>query len=425
MVIPVLAVFTQGMNGFSPVTVGLAIGGYGFSQALLQIPMGWLSDKIGRKSVISAGLLIFMVGSVIAALSDSMNGIIMGRIIQGCGAISAAIIALAADLTREQHRTKGMAIIGMGIGLSFCLAMIMGPVIGSYGGLSGLFLANAAMGGIALMALIFFVPSPVVFSRDLNSHVQVGKIRDILRNPNLLRYMGGIFTLHFVLMALFVFIPKQLQQAGYDSAFQGVVYLGVMMASLVVMMPMIIISERRRWLKQFMLVSIAVLLLSLALLSEVKISNGGLIVAIILFFIAFNFLEATLPSLVSKQSKAGFRGTAMGIYTTCQFLGAALGGSLGGWIMMFYGIQGVVFLCGILVALWWLYSATMKHPPYVRSMVMALYPSSRGNTQETGQMLAALPGVEDVSILADEGIAYLKVDWQRVDRSMLYRYGKC
>ncbi|MGB0361237.1 MAG: MFS transporter, partial [Endozoicomonas sp.] len=210
MVLPVLALFAEDLQGASPGTIGIAIGAYGFSQALLQIPFGWMSDRWGRKPVILAGLFIFLLGSLMAAEATSMTGIIIGRVLQGCGAISGAVTALMADLIREQNRTKAMAMIGMGIGLAFGIAMVTGPIVSDIWGLSGLFISNAIMSVVAMGIILLVVPTPVVSRRDLNSSVDHSGLRQVFLDRQLLRQIIGIFTLHFVLMALFVFVPELL-----------------------------------------------------------------------------------------------------------------------------------------------------------------------------------------------------------------------
>ena len=432
MVLPVLVLYTEDLQGVTPMLAGLAIGAYGFSQALLQVPFGWLSDRMGRKPVIISGLLLFMAGSLVAAYAGTIQWIIIGRILQGCGAIAGAITALMADLTRDQYRTRAMAMVGMGIGASFCLAMIMGPVIGSVWGLSGLFLSNALMSVAAILVVLFLVPSPVVTRKDLNSRVQKQDMYKVLQNPQLMRHFVGVFALHFTLMALFVFVPQVLEQhAGYPRADHGWIYLAIMCLSFIAILPLIIVSEKYQRLKQCYIVAITVIMAAIIALYQGEAYPTHVLPGLLLFFMAFNFLEATLPSLVSKLSKAGTRGTAMGMYSTCQFLGAALGGFTGGWALEHWGITGVLVACIIPTALWWLLSVTMKQPPYVSSIVVALFPyDSEGkpavdDARTLGKKLAIIPGVEEVTVLPEERTAYLKVDRRHLDITALQRFGEC
>ena len=426
MVLPVLALFAEDLQGASPATIGLAIGAYGFTQALLQIPFGWLSDRFGRKPVIFTGLMIFLAGSLLAAQATSIEGIIAGRILQGAGAIAGAVTALLADLTRDQHRTKAMAMIGMGIGLAFCIAMILGPLISGLWGLSGLFLSNAVMAVAAMLVLFILVPTPVQSRKDLNCSVDAQGFRGVFANDQLLRHIVGISTLHFILMALFVVVPGMIEtSAGLAPSQHGWVYLVVMVASLGTIVPVIIYSERHRRLKECYSLAVSLLIIAFFLLYQGRVNHLVLYAGLFVFFAGFNFLEASLPSLVSKLSPAGTRGTAMGVYSTGQFLGAALGGSLGGLAMQHWGIAGVLILCTIPTALWWWLSVTMKQPPYVSSMVMALKSSQEGDAHAMSDQLAVIPGVKEVTVLAEERTVYLKVDKHSLDWSALRRFGEC
>lgn len=426
MVLPVMALYADDLQGATASLIGLAIGAYGFSQAALQIPFGWLSDRVGRKPVIIGGLLLFLLGSLVAAYGDTIYEVIAGRILQGCGAIAGAVTALLADLTREQFRTRSMAIFGMGIGLSFCLAMMTGPVLASWWGLSGLFFSNAVLALIGIVLVAVVVPSPVINRRDLNSSVRRRDIFSVANDPQLLRLMFGIFVLHFIIVALFVFLPHELMfTLGLPRESHGWVYLVGLSGSFAVIVPFIIYSEKHCRLKQCFVAAISLLLVSLILMGVTPERNHLLIPAILLFFAGFNFLEASLPSLVSKVSAAGTRGTAMGLYSTCQFLGAALGGTFAGVGYEYRGLTGVVIVCAIPAALWWLLSVTMRHPPYVSSMVMALDHPDDQDAGLISQALSVIPGVEEVTVLGGERTAYLKVDRKNLDITALRQYGEC
>lgn len=421
MVLPVLATYGQELSGSTPLLIGLAIGAYGLTQAVLQIPFGVLSDRIGRLPVIYVGLLIFALGSAVAAMADSIAMVIVGRVLQGCGAVSAAVMALLSDLTREQHRTKVMAGIGMSIGLSFVAAMVFGPLITSYFGLSGLFWVTAlmALSGIVIMAV--WVPKPVQQIRHLDSGVSRNEVQRVLKNTQLLRLNLGIFVLHALLMASFMALPLTLiEQGELVRESHWWVYLIAMGVGFVMMVPFIIYSETKRQIKKVFLGAIAVLMLSQLFFFWLGVNLLLLIIGSIIFFAAFNLLEATLPSLISKLSPAGAKGTAMGIYSTWQFLGAAVGGMLGGWVFQLGGTGAVFLCCAILAALWLVFAATMQEPPYVTSQRLAV--ENAPKSDDWLQQLCEQPGVMDALYVAEEAAVYVKFDNKRIEQAWLEQY---
>ncbi|MCL6417193.1 MFS transporter [Aestuariirhabdus sp. Z084] len=423
MVLPVLAIYGDELQGASPALIGVAIGGYGLTQALLQIPFGMLSDRIGRKPVIIAGLLLFAAGSLLAAGSESIYGVIAGRCLQGAGAIASTVLALLSDLTREQNRTRAMALVGMSIGLSFCVAMVAGPLITAWFGLTGLFLVTALLSLFALMIILWLVPTPRVLRSHSDTLAVPGQFRKILSNPQLLRLDFGIFMLHAVLMALFVAVPQALvSEAGLPREQHWWVYLLCLLTSFFAMVPFIILGEKKRQLKAVFVGAVG--LLTLSELSFL-VSYGALwplIGSLFLFFMAFNLLEATLPSLISKLAPAGSKGTAMGVYSTGQFLGAALGGMAGGVIYQYYGFEGVFALAAIGSAIWFAFSATMAQPPYLSSMVVGLG-AAQDDPETVAAALTKVLGVVEVVVIREELAAYLKVDNDRLDTEALAALG--
>ena len=367
MVLPLLALYAADMPGATPSMIGLALGVYGLTQALLQIPFGWLSDQVGRKPVIVGGLLLFALGSIVAGLADSVYGIILGRTLQGAGAIASTVMALVADLTREEQRTKAMALVGMSIGLSFAVALVLGPVVAAAGGLSAVFWFTAllAIAGVAIVLLL--VPKPPqtgVEHADVGA--RAGLIGRSLRDPALLRLNFGVFTLHFILMACFLVVPGFLEQsAGIDRDRHWIVYLPALLLSIAGMVPMMILAERGGRLHQVFLVAIALVFAAVAALGFTS-TTLVFYIGLWVFFVGFNYLEATLPSLVSKAVFAGGKGTAMGVYSTCQFLGAFAGGAAGGWMLQHLGLAALVGVCLLLAALWWIIAL-----PAVQPAVMA------------------------------------------------------
>ncbi|MDE1166707.1 MAG: MFS transporter [Pseudomonas sp.] len=419
MVLPVLATYGMDLAGATPALIGLAIGAYGLTQAFLQIPFGIISDRIGRRPVIYVGLVIFALGSVLAAQADSIWGVIAGRILQGAGAISAAVMALLSDLTREQHRTKAMATIGMSIGVSFAVAMVIGPLLTRAFGLSGLFLATAALAVVGIALIAFMVPHAPSHFTHRESGVARQALLPTLRNPDLLRLDVGIFVLHAILMASFVALPLALvDRAGLPKEQHWWVYLTALVVSFFGMIPFIIYGEKKRKMKRVLIGAVATLMLTELFFWEFGNTLRELVIGTVVFFTAFNLLEASLPSLISKVSPAGGKGTAMGVYSTSQFLGAALGGILGGWLFQHGGLSVVFIGCAGLLAIWLAIAVTMREPPYVTSLRLPLSPEA---IREAGltERLKAVPGVTDAVVVAEEAAIYIKLDTEILDRNAL------
>ena len=419
MVLPVLATYGMDLAGATPALIGLAIGAYGLTQAIFQIPFGIISDRIGRRPVIYLGLIVFALGSVLAANSDSIWGVIAGRILQGAGAISAAVMALLSDLTREQHRTKAMAMIGMTIGLSFAVAMVVGPLLTRAFGLSGLFLATGAMALCGIVIVMFMVPRSTGTLQHRESGVAKQALLPTLRHPDLLRLDLGIFVLHAMLMSSFIALPLALvEKAGLPKEQHWWVYLTALLISFFAMIPFIIYGEKKRKMKRVLLGAVVTLMLTELFFWKFGDSLRALVIGTVVFFTAFNLLEASLPSLISKVSPAGGKGTAMGVYSTSQFLGSALGGILGGWLFQHGGLSVVFLGCAGLAALWLAFAVTMHEPPYVTSLRLPLSPEA---LREAGlaERLKAVTGVTDAVIVAEESAIYIKLDTELLDRATL------
>ena len=419
MVLPVLATYGMDLAGATPALIGLAIGAYGLTQAIFQIPFGIISDRIGRRPVIYLGLIVFALGSVLAANSDSIWGVIAGRILQGAGAISAAVMALLSDLTREQHRTKAMAMIGMTIGLSFAVAMVVGPLLTRAFGLSGLFLATGAMALCGIVIVMFMVPRSTGTLQHRESGVAKQALLPTLRHPDLLRLDLGIFVLHAMLMSSFIALPLALvEKAGLPKEQHWWVYLTALLISFFAMIPFIIYGEKKRKMKRVLLGAVVTLMLTELFFWKFGDSLRALVIGTVVFFTAFNLLEASLPSLISKVSPAGGKGTAMGVYSTSQFLGSALGGILGGWLFQHGGLSVVFLGCAGLAALWLAFAVTMREPPYVTSLRLPLSPEA---LREAGlaERLKAVNGVTDAVIVAEESAIYIKLDTELLDRATL------
>ena len=419
MVLPVLATYGTDLAGATPLLIGVAIGAYGLTQAVLQVPFGMASDRLGRFPVIYLGLVIFALGSALAAMSDSIYGVIAGRVLQGAGAISAAVMALLSDLTREQHRTKVMGIIGVSIGFSFAVAMVVGPIFTRWAGLAGLFWFTAIMAVTGIGLIKWLVPRPQQQLTHRESGVSLSQFKQVLSNPELLRMDLGIFVLHAILMASFIVLPLSLQgMGGLAKEEHWWVYLIAMTIGFFGMIPFIIYSEKKRKMKRTVQGAIFVLLLCELYFLIVANSLAGLIGGIILFFVAFNFLEASMPSLISKLAPASSKGTAMGVYSTTQFLGAALGGILGGWLFSIGGAAAVFSGCAVLAAIWWISTWFMGEPPYVTSTRIELSTPALQNTQWLNQLLQQ-QGVNEAVMVAEEAAVYVKFDAKLINRTQL------
>ena len=364
IVLPVLALYAETLpGGRDHALVGLALGAYGLTQAVLQIPFGWASDRWGRKPVIATGLVIFALGSFIAAWAPTIGWTIAGRTVQGAGAISAAVIALAADLTRDEVRTRAMAAIGMTIGATFAISLVAGPALTGVIGVPGIFVLTGVLALGAIGVLNRAVPESDQPAVPADAR---GQWKRVLSDPQLLRLNYGIFALHAALMALFIQVPFMLRDNGVATGRHWVVYLSVLAASIVLMLPAMMNADRPGRGKPVFIGAVAVLFTGQAMLAVAGTSLPLTIAALVVFFTAFNLLEATLPSLISKFAPPAIKGTAVGVYSSIQFLGTFVGAALGGWLSQHYGPAAVFGFCLVLSALWLAASATMTAPPAYR-----------------------------------------------------------
>ena len=359
VILPVFAIHARTLPGFDVAVVGWVLGIYGLTQGILQVPFGMASDRYGRKPVIVFGLVIFAVGSVVAALPGDIWTALLGRSLQGAGAISAAVTALLADLTREEHRSRAMALIGASIGLMFALSLVAAPVLYVSIGMSGIFLATGALAVLAIGVVIWVVPAaPAGQATGARP-----SFASVVLEPELLRLNLGIFILHMVLMAMFVVVPTALvESGGMAPGAHWKVYLPAVLLSFAVMMPPIIWAEKHGRNKTVLLGAVALMLVSqLAFIAGIR-HVASITALLFVFFVAFNILEAQLPALVSRFAPVAARGAALGVYNTTQALGLAAGGVFGGILVKYTGSESVFVFGAAMVFLWFIAAFSMREP---------------------------------------------------------------
>lgn len=410
-ILPVFALYAEHLPGGDNLTlVGIAIGAYGLTQALLQIPFGWWSDRYGRRPVIYTGLAIFAAGSFIAASGHHIYVVILGRILQGAGAISAAVIALAADLTRDEHRTKTMAMIGSTVGAAFALSLIAGPALDRVIGVPGIFVLTGILAMAAMWVVYAVVPAGAAEAMHEERRADAARFADVLKDPQLLRLNYGILALHAALMALFIAIPFSLREAGLALAEHWQAYLPTVLGSFVLMLPPLLWAKKATQVRALFVGSVAVLLGAHLAMPWLMGSIGGIALFLLLFFTPFNVLEACLPSLVSRIAPPQAKGTAIGVFSSVQFFGIFLGAAVGGALYAQWGITGIVIFNAVLIVIWLIVSAGMKVPATLSTRVYTVSESAARRTEALAVRLLALSGVHEARVVAGEGRAYLKVD---------------
>lgn len=411
MIYPVFAGYALHLRDATPVLIGFALGVYGLTQGLLQIPYGLISDHIGRKPVIVFGLVLFAAGSVIAALAHSIGLMIIGRTIQGTGAVGSVVLATVADLTREEVRTRAMAMVGMTIGLSFAVAIVVGPVLGGTVGVPGIFWLTAALAIVGIAITYGVVPNQAHVKRHIDSGTIPGMLGGVLTDGQLLRLDVSIFALHLILTASFLGVPLLLMHAlGIPAGRDWLVYLPVLALSVFLMVPAIIVAEKGGRMKEVFVAAIAVIAISQLMLLVWSSDMFVVGVALLAFFTGFNIMEASLPSLITKVAPANAKGTATGVYSSSQFLGIFAGGALGGLAAEMGGTHGVFILTLIAAVIWLAIAATLRRPSHYSSYLTRIGDIGAARAADLTALLKSVPGVADAVISADEGVAYLKVD---------------
>ncbi len=411
MMIPVFSVAATSLTDATPALIGIALGSYGLSQGLLQMPFGFLSDRFGRKPILTIGLVLFAIGSLLGAYTDSIYGMIIARTLQGTGAIGSVLMALMADLTPDEHRTKAMAVIGITIGISFSLAMVISPAITHHFGLSGIFYLTAILAIAGLFMLHTVIPTPKKEPFHVDNEVNPTLLKQVFKNNHLRRLNAGIFCLHLILTSTFFAIPFILQQQiklGHLSL-QWHFYLPLMICAFLAMLPFIILAEKKQKVKPVFLVAVAIMGLSQFILAFTYNNWFSICGLMFTYFVAFNILEASLPSLVSKQANATSKGTAMGMYSSAQFLGIFAGGAISGIIFQFSGSQGIFIINSVIALLWFFIAIYMQPNLYQLTLII---PYHKPHQDEPGliNLLRALPGVNEAVIAHEEEVIYLRVN---------------
>lgn len=408
MVMPVLAVAAMDYPDYSPLLVGLAVGGYGLTQAALQIPMGMMSDKWGRKPVILLGLSVFAIGSFVAANADTMAWMIVGRILQGAGAIAGAIMALATDVSRESQRPKVLAIIGIAIGFSFYIAVIVGPLIANRFGLSGVFAVTGLLAILCIPLVKWVVPNSEPLSSG-ETLPQKGQLGQLILSKQLWRLNVSVLILHMLITLLFVQLPVTLTDFDMSLSEHWRMYLPVLGASVVGLIIMMG-AARGRTPKSLLLLG-AVFMGSAFFALGISSANWWLTTAaVILFFTGFNYLEANFPALVSSIAPAGQKGTAMGIYASFQFFGAFLGGMISGVVTDVWS-PNTAYMVGAASTLLWLYIISgIKEVSRVKRVMMNVENPDASAQNTLKEQLLTVPGVLEVTFNTQSDAVYLKVD---------------
>ena len=408
MIVPVFSVYGNNYSHATPFLIGLAVGIYGLGQAIFQIPMSLAADKFPRKPIIMLGLMLFAVGGIIAANATDIYEVIIGRALAGSGAVSAVLMALLADVTREEMRTKAMATMGLTIATSIMLAFAFGPILVGSLGISGLFWLTAGFAVLAML-LLLAVPSPMrVLKHNLDNKSIGQQLATVLKIGDLNRLHFGIFALHLTMTAIFVILPHQLSEVmGLSVRQQGLVYLPLLFIGFAVAIPFIIIAEKKRKMRQVFIGAIALMTVSLLLLALGSQVGVGIIVGLLLYFMGFNLLEATIPSWISKRAPVANKATAMGLNSSSQFFGAFVGGAMGGLLLsqpnlLAWGILAAVMAVALLFII------PIADPPYLSSTTVTI--PKNIDIQDWSRQMMAVNGVDELVVMAKEQVAYLKLD---------------
>jgi MFS family permease len=415
LILPIFAIYAETLQGGdNHALIGLALGAYGFMQVIFQLPFGMASDRFGRKKLIYLGLIMFAVGSVFAATSQDIYMVIVGRAIQGAGAISAVVTALVADSTREEHRTQAMAMIGATIGVTFAVSLVAGPILNQWIGVSGIFWLTAVLSIAAIAVVKFAVPEPLHAHFHSDAQAAPAKIREVLRDTQLLRLNFGTFCLHGAQMAMFMVVPFAIKNStGMNENTHWQIYLPVLVLSFILMVPAIIYAEKKAKLKPVFVTAVGLMLLTQIAFMFSLTSLWGIVATLFSYFVAFNILEASLPSLISKMAPVAAKGTAMGVHNTAQSFGMFLGAALGGWLSHSYGSPTVFVFCAALMVVWFALALGMQAPPSVKTKMFHIQGYNDEQAAILVQDIRAMEGVYEVVAIPSETMLMVKLENQR------------
>jgi len=415
LILPIFAIYAETLQGGdNHALIGLALGAYGFMQVIFQLPFGMASDRFGRKKLIYLGLIMFAVGSVFAATSQDIYMVIVGRAIQGAGAISAVVTALVADSTREEHRTQAMAMIGATIGVTFAVSLVAGPILNQWIGVSGIFWLTAVLSIAAIAVVKFTVPEPLHAHFHSDAQAAPAKIREVLRDTQLLRLNFGTFCLHGAQMAMFMVVPFAIKNStGMNENTHWQIYLPVLVLSFILMVPAIIYAEKKAKLKPVFVTAVGLMLLTQIAFMFSLTSLWGIVATLFSYFVAFNILEASLPSLISKMAPVAAKGTAMGVHNTAQSFGMFLGAALGGWLSHSYGSPTVFVFCAALMVVWFALALGMQAPPSVKTKMFHIQGYNDEQAAILVQDIRAMEGVYEVVAIPSETMLMVKLENQR------------
>jgi len=414
LILPILGLYVNVIPYATPFTIGIALGIYGLTQAILQIPFGYLSDRIGRKPMLILGLILFTLGSIIAANASSIYAIILGRALQGSGAIASVALAFLSDVTREEERTRAVAILGISIGFSFIVAFMVGPILDLIVGLSGIFWIAAILSTLAVLAVIVLLPEVSVNTSRQDTQPTWTDLFKSFCQIDLLAIDIGIFFLHMILAALFVFVPIFIVENFQSSSTeQWKIYGPVLFCSVLGMLPLLRLSMQKKYTFFVLRLGVAILFIALLMFAIIPISFTVIMIGLWLFFLGFTLLEALMPSMMSRLAPVGKKGSAIGVYNTFQFMGIFSGGLIGGWLYGLYGADGVFIFLACSGLAWLMLILAVRKPNFLESRMIDLKKVPQSEVSALLEKFQSMEGVREVILIPTEEIVHLRVEAEK------------